>query len=183
MAMSSHSRLGAQLAEVSRALNAADLSFALIGGLALSAHRVPRATVDVDLLLAGADTSKADAVLLRLGYQQIYATSNVANYLRGQERVDVLFAVRPAAQRLLAEAKTVESPYGNLPVVSAEGLIGFKVQALVNDPSRRQDVADIQALLKHNRATLDMNEVRGYFRLFNREELLDELLAEMDPAG
>ncbi len=68
---------------------------------------------------------------------------------------------------------------GELRVVSAEGLIGFKLQGLANDPRRTQDLEDIRALLRANRSTLDMEEVREYFRLFDREPLLDEFLAEI----
>jgi hypothetical protein len=32
-------------------------------------------------------------------------------------------------------------------------------------------------LLRANRATLDLQETRGYFQLFGREALFDELLA------
>ncbi len=63
-------------------------------------------------------------------------------------------------------------------MVSAEGLIGFKLQALVNDPRRTQDIEDIRMLLRVHCATLDMMEVREYFRLFDREMMLDELLRE-----
>lgn len=64
-------------------------------------------------------------------------------------------------------------------MVRAEGLIGFKLQALVNDSRRTQDLEDIRALLRVNRASLDMEQVRGYFRLFEREAILDELLHEI----
>jgi hypothetical protein len=63
---------------------------------------------------------------------------------------------------------------------SAEGLIGFKLQAIVNDPRRTQDLEDIRALLRANRTTLDMAEVHEYFRLFDREPLLQEILHEQD---
>jgi hypothetical protein len=46
----------------------------------------------------------------------------------------------------------------------------------VNDPRRTQDLEDIRALLRANRATLNMSEVWEYFRLFEREPLLEELL-------
>ena len=86
--------------------------------------------------------------------------------------------------RQIAEVTAALSAIGvrhalTLHVVSAEGLIGFKLQALVNDPSRVQDLADIRALLRSNRATLDMAEVRGYFQLFEREAMLDEILHEL----
>jgi hypothetical protein len=63
--------------------------------------------------------------------------------------------------------------------ISTEGLIGFKLQGLVNDPRRTQDLEDIRALLKANRTGLDLVEVREYFQLFNRDSLLDELLKEI----
>ena len=65
-------------------------------------------------------------------------------------------------------------------VVSAEGLIGFKLQALANEPRRTQDLEDIRALVRANRATLDLQEVREYFRIFDREPLLDEILRDID---
>jgi hypothetical protein len=65
-----------------------------------------------------------------------------------------------------------------LRVVSAEGLVALKRQALVNDPGRTQDLEDIRALLRANRANLDMNELRGYFQLFDHEAMLDDLVAE-----
>jgi hypothetical protein len=69
---------------------------------------------------------------------------------------------------------------GVLRVISPEGLIGFKLQGLVNDPRRTQDLEDIRALLRANRGKLDLAEVRQYFQLFDREALLDELLNQLD---
>ncbi len=80
----------------------------------------------------------------------------------------------PAARRLLAEAQARTTPLGRLRVISAEGLIAFKLQGLVNDPRRTQDLEDIRALLKANKGLVNLEEVRGYFRLFDRENLLDE---------
>jgi hypothetical protein len=50
---------------------------------------------------------------------------------------------------------------------------------MANDPRRTQDLEDIRALLRANCAQLDMMETREYFRLFERESLLDELLREI----
>ena len=121
-----------------------------------------------------------DAELARLGYRCLHRSTDAGNYARGDERVDLLYASRPIARRLLANAVESETSLGTLRVVTAEGLIGFKLQALANDPRRTQDLEDIRALLRGNRATLDMAEIREYFRLFERESLLDELLREFD---
>ena len=101
-----------------------------------------------------------------------------ANYARRDERVDFIYASRPIARRLLAGAAALETTLCALRVVSAEGLIGFKLQGWVNDPGRTRDLEDIRALLRANRGTLDIDELREYFRLFDRESLLDDLLRE-----
>jgi len=137
------SRLARQLAEAAAALPDIEAPFALIGGLALAAHGVVRATHDVDFL------------------------------------VEAGCAYRPTARQLLASAREAGQSIARLRVVSAEGLIGFKLQALVNDPRRTQDLEDIRALLRANPDNLDMREVREYFRLFDREPQLDELLGEI----
>jgi len=94
--------------------------------------------------------------------------------------LELLYASRPIARRLLAEAKDRSTAMGKLRVVSAEGLIGFKLQALVNNPSRTRDDDDIRALLRAQHDQLNMPEVRGYFALFDREEMLNGILAEID---
>ena len=157
-------------------VNIHDRGFALIGGLALASHRVVRATQDIDLLT---DADKADAIhraMIGLGYRCLHRSPDAANFLRGDERVDYIFARRPAAVRMLAGAPAVHTVFGELRVVSAEALIGLKLQGFVNDPRRTQDLEDIRALMAANRAELEIDEVREYFRLFGRESLLDELL-------
>jgi predicted nucleotidyltransferase len=178
MAVPPVSRLGRQIAELIVALNAIGARFALIGGLALASHKVIRATQDIDLLAEADKADEIEAELLRLGYRCLHRSIDAGNYARGDERVDLLYASRPIAHRLLAEAGELNTTLGDFRVVSAEGLIGFKLQALVNDPQRTQDLEDIRALLRANRATLDMDQIRGYFRLFERESLLDDLLRE-----
>lgn len=173
------SRLGRQIAEVTTALRGIGAQFALIGGLALASHNVVRATQDVDLLV---DADRADdihAAMARLGYDCLHRSGDAGNYSRKDERVDFLYASRPIARKLLAGAREVKTSFGDLRVISTEGLIGFKLQGWVNDPRRIRDREDMRALLQANRGAVDMNEVREYFRLFDRMELLDELLREI----
>lgn len=172
------SRLGRQVQEIIAALQRAAAPYALIGGLALASHRVVRATQDVDLLVDLERANAIDAELAKLGYRCLHRSGDAANYVRGDERVDFLYAHRPLARRLLAAASELKTSLGDLRVIGTEGLIGFKLQGLVNDPRRTQDLEDIRALLRANRATLDMMEVREYFQLFDREALLDELILD-----
>ena len=150
---------------------------ALIGGLAVVAHRVVRATKDVDFLVEAEAANKVHDALLDLGYQCLYRSEDAANYVRATEGLDLLYAHRPLARRLLSQAVGRDTPMGRLRVVSVEGLIGFKLQGYVNDATRLRDLDDIRALVQVHRASLDLSQLREYFALFNKQELLNELIA------
>src|SRR5690554_3168701 len=102
-----------------------------------------------------------------------------ANYLRGEEGLDLLYAHRPIARQLLAAADDRETPMGRLRVISAEGLVAFKLQGYVNDPTRTRDLDDIRALLRSHHEALDHEALKTYFRLFEREDLLEALIDEV----
>ena len=125
------------------------------------------------------NADRLHGILLDLGYRCVHRSEDAANYLRNDEGLDLLYARRPIARRLLGEAEERTTALGALRVISAEGLIGFKLQALVNAPSRSRDLDDIRALLRAQRGKLNMAEVREYFALFDRVDLLDELLAQI----
>ena len=156
---------------------------ALIGGLALAAHNVVRTTRDVDFLVDAADADRVDAILAGLGYACIHRSEDAANYIRGEEGLDLLYAHRPEALRLLASAQDRDSGIGRLRVVDAEGLVAFKLQAHVNDPARSRDLDDIRALLRNNAGRLDMTRVRQYFAIFERESMLDEIIRDIEAQG
>ena len=174
--MAAVSRLGKQLEQIIAALDSVAARFALIGGLALASHKVLRATQDIDLLTNADQADAINRTMVALGYRCLHRNPDAANFLRGDERVDFIFAHRPAAIRMLARAPVLHTAFGELRVVSAEALIGLKLQGFVNDPRRTQDLEDIRALIAANRAELELDEVREYFRLFDRESLLEELL-------
>jgi hypothetical protein len=152
---------------------------ALIGGLALAAHDVVRATRDVDFLVDAEDAERLHGLLLELGYHCVHRSADAANYLRGEDGLDLLYAHRPVARQLLADADERETPMGRLRVISVEGLVAFKLQGYVNDPTRTRDLDDIRALLRSHLETLDLEALRMYFRLFEREELLERLIDEI----
>lgn len=173
------SRLVDQIQQALAAFVGCNTMPALIGGLALAAHEVVRGTRDVDFLADADDADRLHEVLIVLGYLCIHRSADAANYVRGDEGLDLIYAHRPIARRLLREAAERDTAMGRLRVVSAEALIGFKLQALVNNPSRSRDLDDIRALLHAQRGRLNMPEVREYFALFERLELFDELRAEI----
>jgi predicted nucleotidyltransferase len=176
LSVAAASRLGRQLEEVIASLSKVDARFALIGGLALASHKVIRATQDIDLLTDSEKAEDIDRELVAIGYQCLHRSADAGNYLRGDERVDFIYASRPAARGLLEHATAIQTTFGEVRVVSTEGLIGLKLQGFANNPRRTQDLEDIKALIAANRHALKMDEVREYFRLFNREALLEEIL-------
>jgi hypothetical protein len=171
--------LGSVLLEIHRALRRESIDHALIGGLALAAHGAARATVDLDWLAEGARADDVDRLLRESGYDCLHRSENVANYASDDAergRVDFLFARRAYGVAML-ERSTPRRVLGEeVRVVDAADLIGLKVQASSNDPSRRHvDLADIARLLRS--AQVDLDRVREYFLLFDREKELDALLA------
>ena len=117
----------------------------------------------------------------RRGYQVLHRSEDVGNYASDQgdgSRVGYIFARRPTSRAMLSRARPVS--FGgrhDVRVVEVEDLIGLKVQAVANDPRRAH--ADIQRLLG-SQPGLDLERVREYFRLFEREEELNRLLRELD---
>jgi hypothetical protein len=108
---------------------------ALIGGLALAAHKVIRATRDVDFLVASTDADRVHALLLALGYQCVHRSADAANYVRGDEGFDLLYAHRPVAADLLRRAEARDMPLGRMRVIGAEGLIGFSCKRCTMTPA------------------------------------------------
>lgn len=157
---------------------------ALIGGFALPFLGVTRATGDVDFLADAAGSAALHDALVSRGFSARYRTEEVANYASpgpSHAAVDFVFSRRPATQAMLQRAALVELPSSTIRVarIDAEGIMGLKIQALANDPRRRrQDEADIVALLRANAGRLDLDLVRGYFEAFDMADLLVRLLAE-----
>lgn len=106
----------------------------LIGGMAVNIHGYLRATRDLDLMLLVEDADIAHAIFTDLGYQTLDRRADVASYVRGPQRLDVLYAQRPISRGLLEEPEEAEFVRRKLPVVSLEGLLGLKIQAFSDDP-------------------------------------------------
>jgi hypothetical protein len=175
--------LASVLLRLHQALAAASIDHALIGGMALAARGVLRTTDDVDFLVDGQRAEDAHAIVGELGYVALHRSENAANYASADPaggRVDFLFARRSYSLAMLERAEDHVLKDGVvIPVVDPADLIGLKVQSSANDPRRlRRDVEDIARLLEGHPA-IDLERVRTYFRLFDRESELDALLAEI----
>ncbi|MBI4687433.1 MAG: nucleotidyltransferase family protein [Nitrospirae bacterium] len=158
-----------------------DIRYALMGGMALGVWGVPRGTVDIDFLVHRDDIGKIDGIMKELGYECKHKSDNVSQYLsplRIFGEVDFLHAFRTHSLSMLQRTVQKEMFAGavSLQVLQIEDLIGFKLQGMVNDESRRTiDLPDIESLMAENRKVLDWDLIREYFELFDRVELFDEL--------
>ena len=64
-----------------------------------------------------------------------------------------------------------------------EDIIGLKVQAIANDPSRKNaDLADIESLLKLHARRLDWQLIQSYFELFDFGPLFESLRGDYGEA-
>ena len=157
---------------------------ALIGGFALPFHGVQRATGDVDFLVEASGSKILNNELIDAGAECLQRGPDSANYAPGSSKltgIDFIYARRVRALAMLehATARPLRGARLAVPVLDREDLIGLKLQAIANAPTRRhQDRADIEALLGASGSVLDLERLRDYYRLFGREHELDDWIRE-----
>ena len=148
------------------------IEHAMIGGLALACYGSTRATIDLDILIREDHKDQAKDILLRNGFTLVYETQEVMQFA-GIGYVDILLARRPISQRILSEANA-NGPEG-IHFVKSEDLIGLKIQAYINDPSRElQDKADIQFLIE-NVEGMDWERIKTYADLFSQWDAINDI--------
>jgi predicted nucleotidyltransferase len=158
-----------------------NIRYALIGGFALGAQGVSRATIDIDFLVDRDDMSRVHAILCEEGYERRYQSENVSMYISPLKvfgEVDFLHAFREISVNMLQRAREMRIFDGSITVkvVEVEDLIGLKVQAMANDESRRtRDLADIESLIEMHQSLIDWDRVENYFSLFRFEDLFSQL--------
>jgi predicted nucleotidyltransferase len=158
-----------------------DIRYALIGGFALGALGITRATVDIDFLVHRDDLDKVHTIMTGLGYDRAFHTDNVSQYGSSDNlfgEVDFLHAFREISVGMLqrAENKKIFGGTISIKVLKIEDLIGLKVQAIANDEARKPiDLADIKALIAFRKTDIDWPLLENYFAMFGFQELLKDL--------
>jgi predicted nucleotidyltransferase len=190
--------LEAALRRICADLTDAGHSFALVGGLAVSARTEPRFTRDADIAVAVGSDAEAGALVRRLrarGYeiealveQEAVGRLATARLTRAREPsspvIDLLFASSGIENEIVADAEDIELlPELHVSVATTAHLIALKVLAR-DDVTRPQDITDLRALLRVA-ATLDVNRARaaltliaqrGYHRGRDLQAQLEQLL-------
>ena len=164
------------LAALIRELDRFHIRYAAIGGFALGVLGVPRLTMDLDFLVHRDDLNKLHDILSTLRYKRIFYGENVSHYRHDDEAwgsVDFIHAFRKISLAMLERAKSYPAFGGKQSVkaLEPEDVIGLKVQAMSNDPSRRsQDVSDIERLASLYGAKLDWQRIREFYDIFELTE-------------
>lgn len=139
------------LRDVAAALGAADVAYALIGGIAVGIRSgVPRATADIDVAVGGAvQRRRVVDILTAAGFvhRGSYEFSENFRHPNGEP---VQMAVDDAFTGALARAEVVDLGGYSVVVVRTEDLVAMKERAAA-DPARRRskalrDLADVALL-------------------------------------
>ena len=152
------------------------IRYAAMGGFAIGALGIPRATRDIDFLIHRDDLPAFQRIMASLGYQCHHQSDDVSQYYHPQAEwgaIDVIHAFRHHATDMLERARAYPVFDGaqRVNVLDAEDIIGLKVQAMANNPIRRaREAVDIDALASHYGATLDWGRILEYYTLFELDE-------------
>jgi hypothetical protein len=162
------------------------VQYAVMGGFAMGALGIIRATADLDFLINNTDLSKIKKIMKQHGYRCRYQSENISQYISDLTffgEIDFLHAMRERAIGMLSRAKEISVFDGTLKirVLIPEDIIGLKLQALANDPNREtQDYADIELLLNNFKSNINWDLLAEYFTLFNLLQKYHELKAKYD---
>lgn len=134
-----------------RALEDAEIEYALCGALALAVYGAPRATKDIELIARREDEARLREVVRGAGFvfealPMVFAGSGIevqrfTKLIEGRPlMLDVLW-LGAALQAIWEDRQRLPWKEGTLSVVSRDGLITLKLTA-----GRPQDLVDIQSL-------------------------------------
>lgn len=188
-------------------LDDAGRSWALVGGLAVSARAEPRTTRDVDVVVTVEDDPDAESVTYALhthgGYDVVTVVEQTSTGRLATVRlrpraprtrsviVDVLFASSGIEGEVVESAQRLEILPGLVvPVATVGHLIALKLLAR-DDRHRPQDFDDLMALLsvaaaedvEQARSAVDLIERRGYSRERALRAQLEAILAQGTAGG
>jgi hypothetical protein len=137
-------------------LNRREIPYALCGGLSLAVHGIPRATLDIDLLIPEESLASIRPLVSELGYQIEAGWMNLAGGaikmfrvtkidVEDDERLPLdLILVTPAVESAWATRKKTRWEGEDLWVVSREGLMAMK--SLSCSGQDRDDLKKLKAL-------------------------------------
>jgi hypothetical protein len=163
-----------------------NVRYALLGGFALGLWGGSRSTVDLDFLVHRDDMDNVHRIMTSMGYERHHHTQNVSQYLSPLGvfgGVDFMHAFRGASIEMLGRSveKDIFGGSFRIKTLIPEDIIGFKLQAVYNNPSRENaDFADIETLISIHKKNLDWELLQTYFKLFEMEALYRKIREETE---
>lgn len=150
--------------EFTAQLEAKNVPYAVIGGLAVFAYGGERTTFDIDFLVPGIQRESVKSIASNLGFKIVNENTEVLQ-LSGPTQVDIIFANRPPTLKMLESCRKIDTlPF---PVVAPEDLIGLKIQAFVGDRKREFiDKGDILTLMR-TIPRLNFQTIKEYAEIFD----------------
>lgn len=134
-------------------LNQENVDYAICGGWAMAIHGLPRATVDIDLLISNEDLNKAWTIAQNLGYDVeglplhfhdgIIEIRRISKIDKESKRLFTIgfLLVTESLKDIWENREQIEWEDGKLWTVSREGLILLKTIS-----GREQDLLDVKKL-------------------------------------
>ncbi|MCW5960521.1 MAG: hypothetical protein KIS76_10200 [Pyrinomonadaceae bacterium] len=134
-----------------KSLNQQNIDYAICGGWAMAIHGLPRATIDIDLLVLSEDLEKVWEIANNLGYNveglplhfgviEIRRISKIDKKTKRLYTIDFLL-VTDALKEVWQDRELIEWEDGETWTVSRKGLIFLKTIS-----NREQDLVDIKNL-------------------------------------
>ncbi|MBI3268805.1 MAG: hypothetical protein HYZ53_07270 [Planctomycetes bacterium] len=172
------------LAAAVRWLDASGLSYAVVGGLALGAWAEPRATADVDVIVAATPTRVLEALPrardfgFRLDEKKTRAQAQRQGMCRlfyGDRHFDVVCGTSSVELCAIERALRLRILEQEAAVATAEDVLLFKLLA-----GRPQDLADIEKLALSRKGKLDVEYLRRTARQMARDLLSPKILRRLE---
>jgi hypothetical protein len=165
-----------RIRDILRALNEAQIPYAIIGGVAMGYHSIPRATQDIDVLVSREDIPRVQRLL-----QPYYRRGTAVVMIFDVEgtHLDVLPATLRYGRTAIENAIDVLVHDIPAKVVSVRDLLLLKLFAIPDRPDpvkAMQDRTDVAALLRDNANTISQEDITYLVRTlmglaFTREDV------------
>ena len=157
-----------------------ELSFMVIGGHAVNAHRFSRRTEDLDLLICKTNRDAWCGVMDTLGYSIFHDGGNFLQFkppTSGEWPVDFMLVENATFDGMMAKSvtDTVETVEMRLP--SIPHLVAMKLHAINHGPPHREmgDLHDIIMMLRQNKIDIESKEMQDVFAKHGNPEQYEQI--------
>lgn len=173
------------LGDAVEALEGLGLKYALVGGLAIGAWSIPRATRDVDLYVEMPSKSRQllQQELRSRGFDVPAMEEELSSFgvFRSRSRegvfLDIFDAAGPLGEAILSRRKQASLLGRELWIVSPDDLALLKMFS-----DRARDFDDLVALFKRAEKLMDMAYVRKWAKILDESVGSDEISGRMEKA-